>query len=90
MSAAAETQGLAWRAAPPTEAELADPDVIGWAFRGRLAHFDVEGRPSWAADCGILVEVLDAHVGFRSHLYLLSDLRGEWCPVKSPSTGSGT
>ena len=80
----------AWRSEPPTEAELADPDVIGWAFRGQLLPHDVEGRPSRTADRGVLVEVLGAHVSFRSHLYLLSDLRGEWCPVKSPSTGSGT
>lgn len=58
-----------WRGASPTKAEMQNPSIIGWGFRGRLLpenyemiHKELplkEKRPFQTTDLGIIVEVFD-------------------------------
>jgi hypothetical protein len=77
---------VVWRNDPPTADDLADANIIGWAFRGELSPND-RRRYHPDATRGVLLEIVvpdrskPSYVRFRQWLFPYEEVKGQWCPI---------
>jgi hypothetical protein len=70
-----------WRTQPPTPEEIADPKIIGWAFRGLFVLVENGQAYSTSDDPELAQGIIFPSPALRRRDLNLS---GEWCPIYAP------